>query len=742
MSNSSTDPVSVEIIDGVARLTMNHPPVNALSLRLRKALADALSAVAADPGITAVLLAGQPKAFSAGADISEFGAGAGSPPDLPTLVAMVEDFPVPVIAALTGVALGGGLELAMAAAARIAAPDARLGLPEISLGLLPGAGGTGRLPRLVGPERAVEMILGGQQISADQGLRDGLLDAVLADPTSEEGLLWATGFAQGDGDPSQPSVGVASHGEGTIEPLHRRPPTRQREDKIAAARANPGSIATLAAARLAKAKDPFAARAAIDAITAGVELSFEEGARVEREKFEERRASAESGAQRHLFAAERAARKPKNLDPRAAKHVARAGVVGAGTMGGGIAMALAAAGIPVTIVEAEQQALDRGLARVRENLTRSVEHGSRSESDAQNQLALIGTSLDYAAFADADLVIEAAFEDLQVKRDIFATLDRHVRPDAVLASNTSYLDIDQIAAGTAHPGRVLGLHFFSPANVMPLVEVVRGAKTDAQTLATGFALARLIGKTPVVVGVCHGFVGNRMLEVRSQQAERLLLEGALPGQVDKVLTDFGFRMGPFAMGDMAGLDIGWRNRKAQGVKAPVSDALCEAGRFGQKTGAGYYAYDGRGRRDDAAVAELIAGISASLGVPRRDISAEEILERLTFPMINEGARILAEGIADRSGDIDVIWVKGYNWPAYRGGPMWYADQVGLPRVAARLRHYAEQTEDESLRPAGLLARGADDDGASTAGGLIFGAAGQGSGQEALGGPAAANGPAA
>ncbi|MCY0903851.1 3-hydroxyacyl-CoA dehydrogenase NAD-binding domain-containing protein [Arthrobacter sp. H14-L1] len=685
MSEVSTGPVSVDMVDGVARVSMFHPPVNALGLPLRRALVDALAGIAHNRQATAVLLTGQANAFSAGADITEFNAAAGSP-DLRELVALVEDFPLPVIAAITGVALGGGLELAMAATARLADPEARLGLPEITLGLLPGAGGTGRLPRLVGPERALDMILSGKPISAAQARRDGLVDAVFSDPASKDGVRWAAHFAlKGD-----------------------RTRTRDRQHKIAGAHAVRGTVAALAAVPLRKAKDPSAAQAAIDAITAGIEVSFDAGARVEREKFEERRQSPESAAQRYLFAAERAARKPKNLNPGTATRVARAGVVGAGTMGGGIAMALAAAGIPVTLVEAEQSALDRGLARIEQNLATSVAHGSRTEADASSERALIESSLDYGALASADLVIEAAFEDLPVKKDIFADLDRHVREDAVLASNTSYLNIDALAAGTAHPERVLGLHFFSPANVMPLVEVVRGSHTNAEALATGFELVRRIGKTPVVVGVCHGFVGNRMLEVRSGQAERLLLEGALPGQVDQVLTDFGFRMGPFAMGDMAGLDIGWRNRKAQGRTAPVSDALCEAGRFGQKTGTGYYAYEGRDRRDDAAVAKLIEGVSAKLGIVRRPISEQEILERLTLPMINEGARILAEGIADLPGDIDVIWVKGYNWPAYRGGPMWYADQMGLALVAARLRHYALLTGDASLAPSALLEQLADD----------------------------------
>ncbi len=682
----TSQPVSVQITDGVAHVRMDNPPVNALGVALREGLMDALAELEHNDDVTSVLLIGQPKAFSAGADITEFGTGTSSP-TLPELVARLEDFPKPVVAAITGVALGGGLELAMAAHARVALPTAKLGLPEISLGLIPGAGGTGRLPRLVGPQRALELILGGKQISAEAALKDGLVDAVLDGVSGfeTEAARWTAEFAA-SGEPVR---------------------TQDRTDKIADAAAKPGTVVELAATALRKVKDPFAGKAAVEAVTAGIEESFERGTVVERAKFQERLKSSESAAQRYLFAAERAARKPRNLDPAAARDVKQAGVVGAGTMGGGIAMALASAGIPVTVVEAQQEALERGLGMIEKNLSVSVSHGSRTENQAAQQRALITGTMEYADLGDADLVIEAAFEDLQVKKEIFATLDHNVKPEAVLATNTSYLNIDEIAAGTEHAERVLGMHFFSPANVMPLVEVVRGGQTSPEALATGFATARRIGKTPVVVGVCHGFVGNRMLEVRSRQAEQLLLEGALPSQVDDVLTNFGFRMGPFAMADMAGLDIGWRNRKAQGTTAPIGDALCETGRYGQKTGSGYYSYEGRERRNDPAVTEIIERVSAEHNVTRREISNEEILERLLFPMINEGARILEEKIADRASDIDVIWVKGYNWPAYRGGPMWYADQMGAAVVVERLTHYAEATGDASLRPAQALQESAD-----------------------------------
>lgn len=672
----------------VALITLTAPPVNALGQAVRQLLANALEEVRAHPGIRAVVLTGTDRAFSAGADITEFGGTATSGITLPELVDRLEDFPIPVTAAISGVALGGGLELALAAHTRIAHPDASLGLPEITLGIIPGAGGTGRLPRLVGTERAVEMILSGRRIDAATAAQFGLVDAVLdGGDFAGAAVAWAAGRLPADG---------------ALAPAPTR--TRDRVEAIAdAAAQQPGTVAQLAAGPLRKAKDPYAARAAVAAIAAGIEDGFDAGSRLERSLFLERVASPEAAAQRHLFAAERATRKPSGIQGAQPRDITRAAVIGAGTMGGGIALALATAGVEVTVVDTGQEALDRGLAQVRRNLDVSVSHGSRTQDVADEQFGRITGSLDYAELADADLVIEAAFEDLGVKQEIFTRLDAHARPDAVLATNTSYLDVDAIAATVKDPGRVLGMHFFSPANIMELIEVVRGARTTPQTLATAVALGRRLGKCPVVVGVCHGFVGNRMLEVRGRQAESLLLEGALPGEVDDALTGFGFRMGPFAMADMAGLDIGWRNRQAVGATAPISDALCEAGRFGQKTGSGFFAYDGRERSDDPQTTRIIEQVSAEQGIERRSIGAEEILERLLYPMINEGARILAEGIAERPGDIDVIWVKGYNWPAYRGGPMFHTDQLGRAHVAERLAHYAESTGDQTLRPVPWLA---------------------------------------
>lgn len=715
---------TITLHDDVALITLEAPPVNALGQAVRQLLANAFEEVRACPGVRAVVLTGTERAFSAGADITEFG-GASEGITLPDLVDRIEGFPLPVTAAIAGVALGGGLEVALAAHARIAHPGATLGLPEITLGIIPGAGGTCRLPRVVGAERATEMILSGRRLDAAAAAEAGLVDAVLdGGDFPSAAVAWATSRLPAAG--AEPAAPVR---------------TRDRTDRVATADTSPGTVEGLAAPAVRKARDPFAARAAVEAIAAGLEQGYEAGAVTERRLFLERVSSPEAAAQRHLFASERASRRPRALDsaagPVAGRDIRQAGVVGAGTMGGGIALALASAGVPVTVVETAQEALDRGLAQVRKNLDVSVSHGSRTRAAADEQFARITGTLDYNDLAGADLVIEAAFEDLEVKKEIFASLDVATRPEAVLATNTSYLDVDAIAATLADPSRVLGMHFFSPANVMELVEVVRGAQTAPEVLATAVGLARRLGKCPVVVGVCHGFVGNRMLEVRGRQAEALLLEGALPGQVDDVLTGFGFRMGPFAMADMAGLDIGWRNRKALGTAAPVSDALCEAGRLGQKTGAGFFAYDGRERSDDPETTRIIERASAEQGIERRQIGDEEILERLLYPMVNEGARILAEGIAERPGDIDVIWVKGYNWPAYRGGPMFHAEQVGRAHVAERLTRYAVATGDESLRPVSWLTA---DDGApaeadTPAGGTpngngAEGGAGEGAGAEA------------
>jgi 3-hydroxyacyl-CoA dehydrogenase len=676
------------IIDGtIAVVTLNNPPVNALGFALRDGLVRVLDDLRGNKALTAVVLAGSERAFSAGADISEFG----KPPREPLLlqvIAAIEAFPIPVVAAIRGVAMGGGLELALACHYRVAWRDARLALPEIKLGLIPGAGGTQRLPRLIGFGPALEAMMSGDPIPVAKAETLGLIDHAADGAYPAQAIDWARAL-----------------------PAGQTPRIRDRRDHVGQAQADAAALDRIAKPLIAKARAPAAARACLDAVKAAATLPFDDGLALERKLFVELLGSAESKALRYTFFAERESAKvpglPRDTKPHA---VARAGVIGAGTMGGGIAMCFANAGVPVTLIETDAAALDRGVARIAATYQTSVKRGSLSDEAMQKRTALITGKTALAALADADIVVEAVFEDMELKRQIFGTLDAVAKPGAVLASNTSYLDIDAIAATTRRPEAVLGMHFFSPANVMRLMEVVRGAKTSPEALATAIAVGRSLGKVPVVVGVCDGFVGNRMLSKRGAQAERLLLEGALPHEVDRVLVDFGFRMGPFAMGDLAGLDIGWRARKARGLTAPVADALCEAGRFGQKTGKGFYLYagDGRTATPDPEVEALIKDISAKHGVTRRAIGDDEILARLIYPMVNEGARILDEGIAARPGDIDTIWLNGYGWPAAQGGPMYYADTLGLATVAQRLEAFAAATGDASLKPAPLLARLAAD----------------------------------
>jgi 3-hydroxyacyl-CoA dehydrogenase len=667
-------------------LRMDNPPVNALGQPLRRRLAEALARAREDAGVRAVLLAGTKRFFSAGADITEFGKPMFSP-SLRDLIALLDEMEKPVVAAIQGTALGGGCELALSCHYRLAwtspPPGARIGLPEVKLGIVPGAGGTQRLPRLVGAEAALRVIVTGEPVGAEAALAMGLVDGVM------------------EGDDLAPAIAWAEQAG---------PPRRIRdmEDKLAPTRdglrGDPALLDRIAAPLL-KGSGARAPRACVEAVRLAATLPFDEGIAAERRLFEELVAGDESRAQRHAFFAEREAQKatlPPGTRPRPVERVA---VVGAGTMGGGIAMAFASAGIPVAVIEAEQPALDRGLARVADLYATSVKRGSLTAAEAERRRSLLRGSLDYGAASDADLVIEAAFEDMAVKEAVFRKLDAVAKPGAVLATNTSYLDVDQIARATSRPGDVVGMHFFSPANVMRLVEVVRGTQTSPEALATAMEASRRIGKIAVPVGVCFGFVGNRMLARRTEQAERLLLEGATPQQVDQALERFGFRMGPFAMADLAGLDVGWRVRQAFGNKrAPVADALVDAGRFGQKTGQGFYRYEGRERRPDPAVDAIIEDIARQQGIARHALDEAEILDRLLLPMVNEGARIVAEGVARRPGDVDTIWLHGYNWPVWRGGPMFYADLRGLREVAARLAEFADRTGDESLRPAPMLAR--------------------------------------
>ena len=675
--------VSLTIDGSIALITMNNPPVNALGFALRDGLVNALNGLRDNKALTAVVLAGSERAFSAGADISEFG----KPPREPHLVQVievVESFPIPVVAAIRGVAMGGGLELALGCHYRVGWADGKFALPEIKLGLLPGAGGTQRLPRLIGFGPALEFIMSGDNIPVAQAKTLGLLDHLADGPFPAAAIAWAK----------------------TI-PAGKTPKIRDRADHVAAAKADLGKLDLVAKPLIGKSRAPGAAKACLEAVKAAATMPFAEGMALERKLFIALLGSEESKALRYTFFAEReAAKVPGVGKDTQARKIGRAGVIGAGTMGGGIAMCFANAGIPVTVVETDAGALERGIARIAGTYQTSVKRGSLSDEQMQKRMGLIEGKTDMGALASVDMVIEAVFEEMDLKLQIFGKLDGIAKPGAVLASNTSYLDVDKIATATKRPDEVLGTHFFSPANVMRLVEVVRGKKTSPEALATAIAVSRSLGKIPVVVGVCDGFVGNRMLAKRSVQAERLLLEGALPHQVDEVLVDFGFRMGPFAMGDLAGLDVGWRARKARNLKAPVGDALCEAGRFGQKTGKGYYIYggaDGRTAQPDPEVEALIEETSAKNGVARRGIGKQEILERLIYPMVNEGARILEEGIAARPGDIDIIWLNGYGWPAAKGGPMYYADRIGLAEVAARLDAFATATGDATLKPAPLLA---------------------------------------
>ena len=679
------DLVSLACDGGVALITIDNPPVNALSAAVRAGLIARLAEAAADAGVAAIVIRCAGRTFVAGADITEFGK-APQPPILPEVFAAIEASRKPVIAALHGTPLGGGLELALACHGRIASAATRTGLPEIKLGLIPGSGGTQRLPRLIGMEKALAMILTGAQIGATEALDIGLLDALTSGDLTAEAVAFARKAAA----------------DGQLPVL-----ARDRDDRIASMRADPAAFAALAAPYLKRARGQTAPAAAVEALRGALDLPFEEGLARERASFLALRDGPQSKALRHVFFAEREAAKIPDLPAGARpREVVRAAVIGAGTMGAGIAICCAGAGLAATLVETAPEALARGLDTVAAHFRALAARGTMPAEEAERRIGLVAGSTDMAAIGSADVVIEAVFEDMEVKTAVFAALDRLAAPGAVLATNTSYLDVDALAQATRRPGLVVGLHFFSPAPVMRLLEVVRARETAPETLATAIAVGRKLGKVPVVVGVCHGFVGNRMMRLRSIECERLLVEGALPYEVDAAMTSFGFAMGPFAVMDLAGLDISWRMRKAQGATAAVGDALCEMGRFGQKTGKGFYLYEAGSRspRRDAEVERLIVETSARLGVTRRALAADEIVERLLFPMINEGARILDEGIARHPGDIDVVWINGYGFPAWRGGPMHYADTVGLAHVRDRLEAFAAAVGDERHKPAPLLAR--------------------------------------
>jgi 3-hydroxyacyl-CoA dehydrogenase len=661
----------------IAVVTLNSPPVNALSANVRDGLYEGFKAAIASPAKAIVLIC-DGRTFIAGADITEFG-GPSKGASLPEVQAMMENSPKPVIAAIHGTALGGGLEVALCAHYRVAVPSARVGLPEVALGLLPGAGGTQRLPRIVGAEAALDMVTSGRHVPAPQALAMGLVDELVEEGKLKEGAL---AFARKAVAENKPLVKV-----------------RENNAKLEAAKGHPEIFADFRKANARKFRGFLAPEYNIRCIEAAVNSnSFEEGLGVERKLFMELMTGPQSAAQRYYFFAERQANKiPDVPDDTPVRPIKKVGVLGAGTMGGGISMNFMNAGIPVTIVELKQDALDRGLTTIRKNYERS--RGAKPEETEARMSRLTGT-LDFDALGDCDLVIEAVFENMDIKKDVFRRLDKIAKPGAILASNTSYLNIDEIASVTGRPQDVIGLHFFSPANVMKLLEIVRGEKTAKDVIATSMKLAKQIGKIAVLAGVCPGFIGNRMLSQRQREAQKLVMEGAMPWDVDRVLYDFGFPMGPFAMSDLAGLDIGWSKETSKGET--IRDVLCEMDRRGQKTGAGYYDYDeNRVAKPSPVTEKIINDFIVKSGANPRKISDEEILERCVYPMINEGAKILEEGKAIRPSDIDVVWVNGYGWPVYRGGPMFYGDQVGPEKVLAKMKEFQTQMGDV-FKPSALL----------------------------------------
>jgi 3-hydroxyacyl-CoA dehydrogenase len=672
----------------VAVITLNNPPVNALRVGLRAAIAEGLERATNDPAIQVVVIAGTGTAFCGGADVSEFGLPAmEASPSLADLLTQIENSPKAVIAAINGLALGGGLELAMACHYRIAAASAPLGMPEVKLGLLPGAGGTQRLPRLVGVERALNMIVSGNPVAARDLAATPLLDSV------------------SDGDVVPAAAALAAQIIAARLPLKRARDVNINFPNVEAfldsAR---GSVAPLA-------KNYPAPLKCIDAIEAAVRKPFDAGLRIEASLFVELLNSTESKALRHAFFAVRAAAKipdvPSSTPLRPIKSVA---VIGAGTMGGGIAMNFANAGLPVAVLETTQAALDKGLGTVKKNYQSTLQKGRLTQAEFDRRVKLISGTLSYDDIRNADLVIEAVFEDMQVKEQVFEKLDQVVKSGAILASNTSTLDLNRIADFTRRPQDVIGLHFFSPANVSRLLEIVRGANSAKDVVATSMAVSKQIKKVGVISGVCDGFIGNRMMNAYFRQMELLLDTGALPPQIDQALEEFGFAMGPFRVSDLAGNDILWYIRKRLYVEFPdrvfskAPDRICELGRFGQKTGAGWYDYKAGDRTPipSQLVADIVLEESAKLGLRRRKISDEEIVQRALYSLINEGARILEEGIALRASDIDVVYLTGYGFPDFRGGPLFYADTVGLPNILGKMREFAQGYQPDAWQPAPLL----------------------------------------
>jgi 3-hydroxyacyl-CoA dehydrogenase len=677
--------------NGIGVITINNPPVNALSPGVPEGIAQAIELVNADGEVKAAVLIGAGRTFVSGADIKEFakmrsseGRGTTSFPDV---LMQIENSRKPIVMAIHGSALGGGLELAMAGHYRVAVASAQVGQPEVKLGIIPGAHGTQRLPRLAGVVKAVAMCAEGNAIPATEAVKFGIVDRLI------------------EGDLRAGAVEFAREISGKPAPR-----TRDRNEKLGTPAENAPIFAAARETVRKKQQGMTAPLAAIEAVEAATKLPFEEGCRLERKLFTECLLSDQSKALIHVFFGEREVGKIPDIPKETPTiPVNRAAVVGAGTMGGGIAMVYANAGIPVLLKEADQAALDRGMANIQKNYASSVARGRFTQQFVDERLKLIQPTLTYDGFAEADMIVEAVFEGMELKKQVFAELDRVGKPSAILASNTSTLNIDEIAAATSRPEFVIGTHFFSPANVMRLMEIVRGKKTSKEVIATAMQLSKKLGKIGVLVGNCRGFVGNRMFHHYVRESVFLVEEGASVEAVDKALTDFGMAMGPLAVGDLAGLDVGWRIRKEYrhlekpGVRQPMAgDRLCEMGRYGQKTGAGWYKYDDKRQAiQDAEVATLVRKWAAEAGVPQRNISAEEMVERCVYALVNEGARILEEGYALRAVDIDIIYINGYGFPAYRGGPMWYADTVGLKKVYDRVVEFEKQ-HGEVWQPAPLL----------------------------------------
>ncbi len=687
--------VSYSIRNNIGVISVNNPPVNALAQRVRAGILNAVRQAQNDAS-EAVVLHCEGRTFIAGADITEFG----KPPQAPGLgevLTAMENSAKPIIAAIHGTALGGGFEVALACHYRCALASAKVGLPEVKLGLLPGAGGTQRVPRVAGVKAALDMIVSGNPVAASKAHAMGLVNEIVEDDLLEGALLYARELVDSGA-----------------------PLKRIRDISIDPATIEPGFFEQARKRVNARARGQIAPDRIVSCLQAAVELPIDKALERERELFMELVASPESAAMRHIFFAERQAAKVKGL-PRETplRSVERAAIIGGGTMGGGIAMCFANVGIPVVLLEVDAEALRRGVKIIRKNYAMTVKRGKLTEAQVEQRMALISGTTDYADIAEVDIVIEAVFENLELKKKIFAKLDQTCKPGAILATNTSYQDVDAIAAATARPQDVLGTHFFSPANVMRLLEVVRGAATADDALATVMGLGKRIGKVCALSGVCYGFIGNRMLGGYAREAQLLLLEGCTPRQVDSALEKFGMAMGPVAMGDLAGLDVGYKARQSRGTAAgddprphAVSTRLVESGRLGQKTGAGYYRYNSetRARESDPEVEALIREEAAKFGIEQREIDADEIIARCMYPLVNEGARILEEGIAQRASDIDVVYVFGYAFPAAKGGPMCYADQVGVGEVHARIIEFQARHGENNWRPAKLLAELAESGG--------------------------------